>query len=120
MFLSLPPEIRNSIYELVLTVEPNEAGFVTFSKRPATGNNAKTHTAQAILQTCKQVYDEALHIFYSVNKVLFRHLRVNTFLNDMGARRLSLIKSIAVDCTQTLMCRRFVSITNTHLQLWYG
>ena len=102
MLLSLPPEIRNSIYELLLTVKLNGNRFLSFGKRPATGYNAKTHTVQAILQTCKQAYNEALHIFYSVNTVMLKHLRVKTFVEGMSVRRMSLIKSIAVQGMQTL------------------
>ena len=96
MLLSLPPEIRNSIYGLVLTVKPNVDGHVTFGKRPRSGNNAATYSVQAVLQTCKQVYNEAMHVFYSVNTIRLRHLQVKTFLTTMSVKRLSLIQRIAI------------------------
>lgn len=89
--LSLPPEIRNAIYELVLTIDQDEFGTVDIGKRPKAGNNAVTYTAQALLQTCKEVYADTASVFYSVNIVSLPNLRVKSFLDAMSPQRLSFI-----------------------------
>ncbi|KAK3710713.1 hypothetical protein LTR37_010132 [Vermiconidia calcicola] len=63
--LALPAEIRSQIYEYVLYV-PTASGEVTI--RPS-----KAPSLLAILQTCRQIEDEAKCIFYNIN-----HLRICT------------------------------------------
>jgi hypothetical protein len=51
----LPPELRNSIYELV---------FKDTTFEPVNHNRWKRPQNQALLATCRQIRHEALHIFY--------------------------------------------------------
>ena len=63
--LALPAEIRSQIYEYVLYV-PTASGEVTV--RPS-----QAPSVLAILQTCRQIEDEAKCVFYHIN-----HLRICT------------------------------------------
>ena len=84
--LGLPPEVRNRIYEYVLYV-PTTTGKVTLVKRlrpprelirRKTPRPSSPYTVLALLETCRQVYEEAKAIFYYIN-----HLR----LDDKGGAR---------------------------------
>lgn len=66
---ALPPELRNTMYEYLLTNEPAEGGAVTIS-RTATARPRRP-SVLSVLQTCRQVRDEAQAIFYHEN-----HLRI--------------------------------------------
>lgn len=58
LFLSkLPAELRNRVYELVL-VHPNEI---------AVNSRKRLRDHKALLQTCKQIREEASKIFYALN-----------------------------------------------------
>lgn len=96
--LELPAELRNRIYEFVLTVEPAADGRVYLKKRPtsktdSTGSMVARHwhdplegrtrfsgkwveetinfapSNLSILQTCSQINDESCALFYSVNNI---------------------------------------------------
>lgn len=95
--LSAPPEIRNHIYEFVLRIQAaggNSA--IEIAKRPRSGNNASTYSVQTILQTCKQIYNEAADTFYAVNTIRLPNRQVKTFIDAMSVPRLSFITTIAI------------------------
>lgn len=56
----LPMGIRESIYGFVLKVRPYPDGTVRLQRRGVTG--------LALLATCRKVYNEAVELFYSLNK----------------------------------------------------
>ena len=66
---SLPAELRNYIYTLVLTVQPNERGTISLTKTPT---HPTIPTVLSILQTCRLIRDEAQGIFYSVHDLELR------------------------------------------------
>ena len=94
--LSLPPEIRNIIYNLVFKLEGNEAGVVNIGNRPRRENHATTNSVQALLQTCRQIYGETAGIFYATNYISIPNLEVETFVNTMSLERLYCISQICV------------------------
>lgn len=83
-FLSLPPEIRNSVYRLLLTTptSPIELPRLAnkIAKRSAEWQKCKSARRKArfksifleVLQTCKQIHDEASGILYGCNVFKFR------------------------------------------------
>ncbi|KAK4953533.1 hypothetical protein LTR10_008131 [Elasticomyces elasticus] len=73
--LSIPPELRNSIYGLVLHLQPDDDGYVTTSDHPSSIGGTGGHSVLNILRTCRQIRDEAAGVFYSSNKlhVGYRH-----------------------------------------------
>lgn len=94
--LSLPPEIRNIIYELALKLEGDPLGIVDIKRAPRSGNNINTCSVHALLQTCKQLYAEASGIFYTINHVAIGYLPVKAFLKTMSASHLSYLKRLAI------------------------
>ena len=94
--ISLPPEIRNIVYELVFKLGGDRFGVINIGKRPKSGNNATTYSVQALLQTCRQIYGEGVGVFYAVNCVSIPNLKVKTFLDAMRSDRLASIRQIAV------------------------
>ena len=80
-FLSLPPEIRNRIYDYHLIMNDARHGRPT---KVQISNISTTYykqrSALALLQTCHQIHDEAEGIFFATN-----HLQV--FLRDVVAIR---------------------------------
>ena len=81
------------IYELVLTVQSNDYGYLTIKKR---SKNDKKTPVQALVQSCKQVYNEAAGTFYSVNTISLGNSQVNTFMDAMSPERSLLVKRIVV------------------------
>lgn len=83
-FLSLPPEIRNSVYRLLLTTPSSPIELPRLANKIATRSaewrKCKSARRKArfksifleILQTCKQVHNEASGILYGCNVFKFR------------------------------------------------
>ena len=114
--LTLPGEIRNLIYELVLTdrvpsvfnyelrygpkeyadgsVSPN----YEFQGPPRHLNRPPcVPTRLAILQTCRQIYKEASHIYYASHTFEFRYMEdLRLFLKEIGKRRRREITSLGI------------------------
>jgi hypothetical protein len=102
--LSLPPEMRNEIYKLVLTVPANGQGTVEITNKPEHPEKA---TVLSLLQTCRTINDEAKGLFYHLNPV---HLRqhgkakgglaiarhTSLFLRTLSPGRLHCIREITV------------------------
>ncbi|KAK4542834.1 hypothetical protein LTR36_006210 [Oleoguttula mirabilis] len=68
---SLAPELRNIIYQMVLTVPPDDNGAVTISCASPSRN--RDPSVLSILQTCRQARDEAQAIFYHNNHLRCYH-----------------------------------------------
>lgn len=85
--LSLPIEIRIQIYEYVV-ISP-------FRLKTKTRQNILTNDTSAILQTCQQLYEEALPTFYGTN--IFSY---NTLYHSVGLFNCHshLIKRIHLEC----------------------
>ncbi|ORX95969.1 hypothetical protein BCR34DRAFT_549517 [Clohesyomyces aquaticus] len=91
-FLSLPAEIRNKIYRILLcTFEPAPTSFQVASLNFATLQNA-THRAHhtvstTILRTCAQVHREAYDVMTKTNKfvrISTANIRIKPILNSFG------------------------------------
>jgi len=86
--LSLPPELRNHIWEVVLTVPGNrEHGKVTLSLANSTTSipskpNVHLCSVLAILQTCRLVLSDAEAMFYHLNFIRF-HARDSYEVNGL-------------------------------------
>ncbi len=80
------------VYELVLKVEGDKSGFVTIKKR----SKRLAPSVLCMLQTCKQIYDEAAAIFYSVNFISISNFQLRIFVDASSPRRLLSLKRICV------------------------
>lgn len=101
-FSRLPREIRDQIYDLVLTIKPDEHGEVRLLKdrwciRPS---------ALALLETCRTIHKEAEEIFYKMNHlhIMNRHRmdiapRVAAFCRQLTAVRMLAIEKLTVTFT---------------------
>lgn len=97
-FFTLPPELRNECYSLVLDVQTNEAGRVRLLKlfKPST-----TVSSLAILQTCRLIRSEALRMFYSnyhfeMDYGLETLSRLKSFVRCSTADRLKAIQTLTI------------------------
>ena len=91
--LSLPPEIRNVIYELVFTsAENDEFGFVNVKRR----SKDTVPSVLSVTRTCKQIHNEAPAIFYSAHYINIGHLQIKTFFDAIGSRCLLSLTRICI------------------------
>lgn len=67
----IPPELRNYIYELILTVCPNDQGTVVINRTDRTAF-PEHESRLCILQTCHLINEEAQGIYYSVHHLELR------------------------------------------------
>jgi hypothetical protein len=79
--LELPPELRNTIYHLVLTSNNGEYVEITLKV-------VKKQTA--LLRVCSQIRNEATQIFYATNTFLIADLlgqekEINRFMKNAAA-----------------------------------
>ena len=115
-FGRLPGEIRQMIYECVLVApssqptmylrvpamtppDPNMAAAETGSTEPSqlTPTYPK-NSYVAILQTCRQIYDEALHIFYARNSFHLPNVPdLIAFLRGIGPLRRAELTSLHIE-----------------------
>ncbi|KAI7362321.1 hypothetical protein KC354_g7383 [Hortaea werneckii] len=100
-FLSLSPELRNRIYDLLLQLD----GPISPSpKEPSSASNTgralgtdRTASALSILAVNHQIHDEAVGIFYHHNAFIFHHiLHLHGFIQKLGSVRRSMITDITV------------------------
>lgn len=124
--LALPGEIRNLIYQLVLT-DPIPSVFnYEWKYGPkiwADGSVTENYEYQgpprhlhrpsyaplhlAILQTCRQIYREAYHIYYACHTFEFRYTEdLRLFLKEIGRRRRRELTSLGIDMTDIPDVRR--------------
>lgn len=109
--LQLRPELRNWIYELVLTIinhdsetdDTAELNLILIAKRPRFGNNASTFSVQALLQTCRQIHMEATSVFYEVNCIDLTSRQLAPFLRSMRLQRPRTICQISIYDTSLKM-----------------
>ncbi|KAL2041015.1 hypothetical protein N7G274_006473 [Stereocaulon virgatum] len=106
-FMNFPPEIRNLIYRLLLTTPR-----IPIELPELTGRNGAAHRARwancinakmrrdhktiflEILETCKQIHDEAIGILYGCNVFKYRsHPRARSKLVVLPTRHLQLLKT---------------------------
>lgn len=115
-FLALPAEVRNQIYELVLTDEnPSVFNYQLYygSKIWADGRISPKYeflgkprhldfltphpTRLALLQTCRQIYGEAYHIYYATHTFEFAYPEdLRLFLKTIGRKRRREIVSLGL------------------------
>lgn len=109
-FMNFPPEIRNLVYRSLLTTPRSPIELPEL-----TGRNGAAHRARwancinskmrrdhktiflEILETCKQIHDEASGILYGCNVFKYRsHPRANSKLVVLPTRHLQLLKHIKI------------------------
>ena len=104
----LPAQVRNRIYELVLSVPPTrrrDRKVIVEWRPPSKG---KPYSVLAILQTCARIYEEAEGIFYSINPILCFTGRTTTqdklrirFLHNTCSQTLRALEHLTIDCIWT-------------------
>ncbi|KAI9787033.1 MAG: hypothetical protein M1835_002879 [Candelina submexicana] len=115
--LALPGELRNQIYQFVLT-DDNPSVFdyeLKYSLKVwPNGKISPKHETQgkarhlnhptipvtrlALLQTCRQIYGEAYHIYYATHTFEFRYQEdLRLFLKIIGRKRRREIVSLGLD-----------------------
>ncbi|KAI7246161.1 hypothetical protein KC343_g7820 [Hortaea werneckii] len=98
-FLSLSPELRNRIYDLLLRLD---SPITPSPKEPSSAScralgTDRTASALSILAVNRQIHDEAVGIFYHNNAFVFHHiLHLNGFIQRLGSVRRSMIADITV------------------------
>ena len=94
-FLSIPNEIRERIYDYVLTVNVDDGNPWVTPLNNALRPEPKKSSCLAILATCRQILFEAFHIFYGSNAFNFNHPdHVCDFLTSVGSVRASEIRFV--------------------------
>ena len=102
LFLDLPPELRNRIYELVLASQhrididarPYITGRTTRSKTKARRSSAVVGEP-LLLRTCQIVPNEATQMYYDLNVVKCRQRRlVYPWLEGVGATKRGMLADI--------------------------
>lgn len=113
--LTLPPEIRLKIYDHLLVNYCYEESEIicTRYERPRIYIHGDTRIELGILQTCKQIYQEATSIFYSQNRFYFpdpHHLL--QFVACIGLVKLKLVKEVhfQVDRHKSSQLRQLLDI----------
>jgi hypothetical protein len=104
--LRLPPELRQRIFSLCLT-----------SEHPISWPSPQ-HSASgldlALLRTCKSIHEQAVHILYEQNVLLFRHPSdCNMFLYMHNHRRAQTIRTLLLHVTdrEVSMWTQYLSST---------
>jgi len=105
----LPAEIRNQIYQMVLTISSHEMenGVSVGISKQGTAN--QLHEGKvvppsilSILQTCRQAYAETYHIFYANNTLHFNNAQdLLGFLVSIGPKRYNEISSLHLEGMMT-------------------
>lgn len=98
-FLSLPPEIRNRIYGLLLVFEGPIHPSTQSPSSVAKGRSRCPcpNSALLILAVNRQIHDEAYGIFYDVNKFEFYYpIQVQAFVYGIGMNRARQVRDLTV------------------------
>lgn len=86
-FFTLPREIRDCIYGLVLVCEPKLMKFPRDKDEP--------QIDPSLLRTCKQIHDEASLILYTRNKFFFSKPKATLeWFNQIGPNNFKSVKNI--------------------------
>ncbi|KAK5725084.1 hypothetical protein LTR17_013283 [Elasticomyces elasticus] len=103
LFLRLPPELRNSIYELVLQ-QPEPIVIRRLGKALPESRQPSSHLphhAKALTRTCKLIRRETAQLFYAINTFKFicdqEILLLCDFLDRIGQQNKEALRSIIVD-----------------------
>ncbi|KAK4545967.1 hypothetical protein LTR36_002531 [Oleoguttula mirabilis] len=99
-FLSLSPELRNIVYDMLLRIP----GQISPSPKSPTSapkkhdpNSTVPSSALSLLAVNRQIHDEAVGIFYHHNAWLFHYsLHLHGFLQSLGPQRQSFLRDITV------------------------
>jgi hypothetical protein len=101
-FLSLTPELRNQVYDLLLRIN---GPVQPMPKVPTSAINSikcKEHgtypdSALSLLAVNRQIHDEAAGIFYHVNTLVFQYtIHLHGFIITLGGQRLAAIREVIV------------------------
>ena len=102
-FLDLPPELRNKVYSYILShpgpINPSTRTPISsyVDGNSPTDLDQVIHPSLALLQANKQIFDEAVGMFYFTNKfVFFYPLQCMMFLETIGLKRRSFITDITL------------------------
>ena len=100
----LPPEVRATIFEDVLTVgtlSPLKDGIsvpMVKSRSQVTESPAGPASCLALLQTCRQIYHETSCLFYTLNTLHFSKPQdLLSFLRNLGTERCGELMSLHLD-----------------------
>lgn len=110
-FLDLPPELRNRIYNFVFVPErdkylsftgPDSLSVIDSAPANLVSNGSDWYDDNtslfSILQTCRQIYDEANEIPYTNNYLRFRDgNQLNSFVGNVYERVLSNVRNVEID-----------------------
>ena len=90
-FFSLPPELRNEIYDLVLiSARPLINPYVQIETKRDDSTERIGDINSSVLVTCRLLYDEALPVLYQKNLFVFHsHCEVILFNSGNGGRHFS-------------------------------
>ena len=110
--LSLPPELRNRIFHHVLTAEPHDRtsrqhrlrlplypddnSILLFAPDDFIRPTTARYSVLAMLQTCKQVHNDAEGIFYAINHLSLTALDIEDFAKTVSPTRLHAIRHFTV------------------------
>lgn len=102
--LSLPPELRNTIYEYVLDVPRGGKRRTLLKRRSNIGDSASRRKSPkrsvlTLLQTCRQIYNEARCMFYWINTLHTNRKNMRCF-HAIGAARCRGVQIIRVHCRE--------------------
>ncbi|PIA94454.1 hypothetical protein CB0940_08108 [Cercospora beticola] len=102
-FLSLPPELRNRIYDLLLRID----GPIHPSKKPPSTKPKSCSSTQgyesalSLLGVNKQIRDEAVGIYYANPLVFYYPTQFHAFMVDLGVLRRSVITDVTIHYDNT-------------------
>jgi hypothetical protein len=126
-FQKLPPEIRNQIYELVLTLDQDvhlddhRGSWKLVAETPIMLENSdswnlvsripdtpKPIHPLALTKTCRAIYSESIQLFYSLNTFVFyldrtydapseSYLKLDDFHGTIGDKHYSTLRQIKID-----------------------
>lgn len=113
-FLDLPPELRNRVYGFIFDPdvddehsEPDVLKVIRPASRSVLHNNdyweGHNRSIFSILQTCRQVYDEASNLPFLNNFVSFALAdMVGTFVGHASPRLLSNVRNIEIELSHSV------------------
>ncbi|MCJ1372708.1 hypothetical protein MMC20_003933 [Loxospora ochrophaea] len=128
LFLQLPPELRDLIYEcLVVQEKPvaiNRSKRISFSAsrlrtgkiiRPAEDEKERRisigHSCLALALTCRHIYSECAPVYYSKNTFIYHNRFSASFVDAIGSRSASNISSIQLNISKPWSVSPFEELT---------
>ncbi|KAK5136072.1 hypothetical protein LTR08_004122 [Meristemomyces frigidus] len=100
-FLSLPPEVRNLVYDLLLripgAVSPSTLLPSSVPKYVKQQDRTRPDSALSVLAVNKQIHEEAIGIFYHFNAFQFFYpTRLHAFVISLGDQRQSFLRDVTL------------------------